>query len=117
MSSSPATGAPRGSGTMTGKMVLITGATSGISKATALGLAAIGADLVITGRDLGRTESAAGEIQAAGGGQVDIFVGDLSAQSEVRRLAAEVLQRFPGWTSWSTTSAGTGTPGTSPRTG
>ncbi|MDQ3505584.1 MAG: SDR family oxidoreductase [Actinomycetota bacterium] len=94
MSSNAAAGAPRGGGPMTGKTVLITGATSGIGKATALGLAAMGADLVITGRDVGRTESAAGEIRAAGGGQVETFVGDLSAQSEVRRLAAEVLQRF-----------------------
>ncbi len=94
MSSNAATEEPSGGGPMTGKMVLITGATSGIGKATALGLAAMGADLVITGREVGRTESAAGEIQTAGGGQVDVFVGDLSAQSEVRRLAAEVLQRF-----------------------
>ena len=35
-----------------------------------------------------------GEIRAAGGGQVDVFVADLSAQSEVRRLADEVLQRL-----------------------
>ena len=80
---------------MTGKTVLITGATSGIGKATALGLAAMGADLVITGREVGRTESAAGEIRAAGGGQVDIFVGDLSVQSEVRSLAAECCNVFP----------------------
>lgn len=94
MSSNAATEEPSGGGPMTGKTALITGATSGIGKATALGLASMGADLVITGREVGRTESAAGEIQTAGGGQVDVFVGDLSAQSEVRRLAAEVLQRF-----------------------
>ena len=80
---------------MTGKTVLVTGGTSGIGKATALGLAAMGAHVVITGRDRGRTEHSAGEIRAAGGGQVDVFVADLSSQSEVRRLAAEVLQRYP----------------------
>ncbi|MGI8722345.1 MAG: SDR family NAD(P)-dependent oxidoreductase [Geodermatophilaceae bacterium] len=32
------------------------------------------------------------EIRTAGGGPVDVFVADLTAQSEVRRLAAEVLQ-------------------------
>lgn len=79
---------------MTGRTVLVTGATSGIGKATALGLATMGACLAITGRDRGRTESAAREIRAAGGGQVDVFVADLSAQSEVRRLADEVLQRL-----------------------
>ena len=87
--------APIRRGPMTGRTVLVTGATSGIGKATALGLAARGAHLAITGRDSGRTEAAAREIRAAGGGQVDVFVADLSSRSEVRRLAAEVLQRLP----------------------
>ncbi len=78
---------------MTGKTVLVTGGTSGIGKATALGLAGMGAQVAITGRDRRRTEDCAGEIRAAGGGQVDVFVADLSSQAEVRRLAAEVLQR------------------------
>jgi retinol dehydrogenase 14 len=77
---------------MAGKTVLITGTTSGIGRATALGLARMGADLAITGRDRGRTEDAAREIRAAGGGRVDIFIADLSSQSEVRELAEEVLQ-------------------------
>ena len=79
------------SGPMAGKTVLVTGATGGIGRATALGLAAMGAHLAITGRDRGRTEGAAREIRAAGGGQVDVFVADLSSQAEVRRLADEVL--------------------------
>jgi NAD(P)-dependent dehydrogenase (short-subunit alcohol dehydrogenase family) len=49
---------------MVGKTVLITGATSGIGRATALGLARIGAHLAITGRDRVRTEDAAREIRA-----------------------------------------------------
>jgi retinol dehydrogenase 14 len=81
-------------GPMAGRTVLVTGGTGGIGKATAVGLAAMGARLAITGRDRGRAEDAAREIRAAGGGQVDVFVADLSAQSEVRRLADEVLQRL-----------------------
>jgi retinol dehydrogenase-14 len=80
---------------MTGKTVLITGGNSGIGKATAVGLARMGAHVAITGRDRRRTEDVAGEIRAAGGGSVDSFVADLSSQAEVRQLAAEVLQRHP----------------------
>jgi NAD(P)-dependent dehydrogenase (short-subunit alcohol dehydrogenase family) len=77
---------------LAGRAVLVTGGSGGIGRATALGLATMGARVAITGRDRGRTEGAAREIRAAGGGQVDVFIADLSAQSEVRRLADEVLQ-------------------------
>src|SRR5215213_3170700 len=80
------------SGPMAGRTVLVTGATAGIGKATALGLATMGAHLAITGRDASRTEDAAREIRAASGGQVDVFVADLSTQAEVRRLAQQILQ-------------------------
>ena len=80
-------------GPLAGRTVLVTGGTAGIGKATALGLATMGARVGITGRDRVRSEAAAREIRAAGG-QVDVFVGDLSVQSEVRRLANEILQRF-----------------------
>ncbi|PWC04430.1 SDR family oxidoreductase [Agromyces badenianii] len=77
------------------RTVLITGASGGIGKATALGLASSGAHVAIVGRDRQRTEAAARDIRAAGGAKVDAFIADLSAQAEVRRLAAEVLQRLP----------------------
>jgi NAD(P)-dependent dehydrogenase (short-subunit alcohol dehydrogenase family) len=80
---------------MAGNTVLVTGGTGGIGRATAMGLAMMGAHLGITGRDRGRTEEAAAEIRAASGGQVDVFVADLSSQSEVRRLADEVLEACP----------------------
>jgi retinol dehydrogenase 14 len=41
-------------GPMTGKTVLVTGGTAGIGRATALGLARLGAHLAITGHDRGR---------------------------------------------------------------
>ena len=105
------------SGPMAGKTVLVTGGTGGIGRATAMGLAAMGAHLAITGRDRGRTEGAAREIRAAGGGQVDVFVADLSSQSEVRRLADEVLQTYPRIDVLVNNVGGTGTPGTSRPTG
>ena len=83
------------SGPIAGRTVLVTGGSGGIGKATAIGLAAKGAHVAITGRDRERTEDAARDIRAAGNGQVDVFIADLSTQSEVRRLADEVLQTLP----------------------
>ncbi len=80
---------------MAGKTVLVTGGSGGIGKATAFGLSTMGAGLAITGRDRERTEDAAREIRAAADGHVDVFIADLSSQSEVRRLAAEVLRTIP----------------------
>jgi len=81
---------------MAGKIVLITGGTGGIGKATAIGLARLGARVGITGRDLARAEQAATEIRAASGNPtVDGFAADLSSQAEVRRLAVAVLATYP----------------------
>lgn len=84
-------------GSMTGKTVLITGGTGGIGRATAEGLAALGARVAVTGRDPERSRRATAEIAVATGNPaVDAFAADLSSQAEVRRLAAEVLEAYPG---------------------
>jgi retinol dehydrogenase 14 len=80
---------------MTGRTVLVTGGTGGIGKATALGLAAMGARVAITGRDRDRATAAAAEIRAVAGATVEVFVADLSSQSQVRALAEQVLNRLP----------------------
>ena len=79
---------------MTGKTVLVTGGTGGIGLATAAGLAWLGARVGIVGRNAARTETAAKQLRTSGG-QVDVFVADLSSQREVRRLANEVLASYP----------------------
>jgi retinol dehydrogenase-14 len=81
---------------MTGKVVLITGGTGGIGKATAIGLATLGARVGITGRDQARAEQAAADIRAASGNPaVDAFAADMTSQAEVRRLAVAVLDAYP----------------------
>ena len=80
---------------MTGKTVLITGGTGGIGKAAAVGLASMGARVGITGRDRARAERAAKDIGAESGNPADVFVADLSSQTEVRRMAGEVLAAYP----------------------
>src|SRR5580693_2583709 len=81
---------------MAGKSVLVTGGTGGIGKATATGLAALGARVGITGRNPARAEAAAAGIRAASGSPaVDAFAADLSVQAGVRRLAAQVLDTYP----------------------
>ena len=83
-------------GPMAGKTVLVTGGTGGIGKATAAGLAAMGARVGITGRDIARTRAVAAEIAAASGNPaVDPFPADMSSQAEVRRLAGAVLAAYP----------------------
>ena len=79
---------------MGGKVALVTGGTSGIGKATAMALAAMGADVVVVGRDRGRGEGAAAEIRAQTGAKVDLALADLASQAGVRGLAEEFRRRY-----------------------
>ena len=82
---------------MSGKQILITGATNGIGLAAAEALVALGANVAIVGRSETSTRIAAARVKAASkrGGTVDTLVADLSSQAAVRRLAGEVLGRYP----------------------
>ncbi len=83
-------------GPMAGTATLVTGGTGGIGRATAVGLAVLGARVGITGRDTARTQAAAAAIARESGNPcVDAFAADMSSQAEVRRLAAAVLDAYP----------------------
>lgn len=73
-----------------GKQVLLTGASRGIGKATALALAKMGANLSLLVRDRAMGEKVIEEIRATGAkGKVDLFVADLSSMKDIRRVAEE----------------------------
>ena len=75
---------------MSGKMVMVTGATNGIGEVTARELARMGAYTIVVGRDREKGERVAGEIQRATGSEhVDLMLADLSSMEAVRQLAAD----------------------------
>ena len=65
------------------KVVLVTGGTSGIGKATALAFAAAGARVVVTGRRQKEGQAVANEIERAGG-TAAFFQADFSREAEVQ---------------------------------
>ncbi len=76
------------------KVALITGGTSGIGKATATALAAMGAEVVVSGRSKERGEAAVEEIRDRSGNEkVSLMLGDLAVQAEVRELAQAFRER------------------------
>jgi len=73
-----------------GKVILITGANSGIGKETALGLAKLGATLVLVCRDEVKGRAAIAEIIGkTGNHSIELITADLLLQKEVRKVAAE----------------------------
>ena len=77
-------------------MCIVTGATSGIGKATALGLARQQANVVLIARNRAKGEVARQEIQTASGNQaVDLLLADLSSQASIHQLAATTTERYP----------------------
>lgn len=80
---------------MTGKTCIVTGANSGIGKATATHLAGLGARVVLICRNSKRGEKAREIIiKSTGNRAVDLLLADLSIQREVRRVAGEIDARY-----------------------
>ena len=72
---------------LTGQTILITGGNSGIGKAAATQLAALGARVIITARDVGRGEQAVAEIQRGSGGRAEMRSLDLARLGSVAEFA------------------------------
>lgn len=80
----------------TPRIVLVTGATNGIGKVTALELAKAGYRVLLTSRDAAKGRKVLDEIRTqSGNNALELFVGDLSSMAEVRRIALEVRAQHP----------------------
>jgi len=77
---------------MSGRTCMITGATSGIGRATAVMLAQLGATLVLVCRDRTRGAETVAEIRATTGNQaVELMLADLASQQSIRACARDFL--------------------------
>lgn len=82
---------------VSGKYVVITGATSGIGLAAAQELAARGANLGIVARNAAKANEVAAKLRASFGDRiaVDVFIANMSSQRSIRRAASEILAKCP----------------------
>ena len=81
--------------TLAGKLFLLTGGSSGVGKATALGIAQQGAKLVIISRSAKNAEDALQEIaQKTGNDQGEYLLADLSSQVSIQKVAQEFKQKY-----------------------
>ncbi len=80
---------------LTGKSALVTGATSGIGKATAFALAAAGANVVVSGRDKDKGQNVVDAIRATGG-SATFIPADLVDAAAATDLAARATDALDG---------------------
>jgi NAD(P)-dependent dehydrogenase (short-subunit alcohol dehydrogenase family) len=80
---------------LSGKVAVVTGATQGIGRATALRLAAEGTSVVICARGMQGLEETAAQIRA-GGGTVHPVAADVSRPEDCARIVDEAVRAFGG---------------------
>jgi NADP-dependent 3-hydroxy acid dehydrogenase YdfG len=80
-------------GKLAGKVAMITGASSGIGRASALALAQEGANLVLTARRQNRLEELEATIRQNGGKAISV-IGDATQEDTARQCVAKALQTF-----------------------
>src|SRR2546428_8062078 len=80
---------------MAGRVCVITGANSGIGKATAMGLAEMGATVILVCRSKEKGEAALSEIRGkSGNNSLDLMLADMSSMQSVRQLASEFRRKY-----------------------
>jgi len=78
------------------KVVVLTGATSGIGEEAAYIYARMGATLVIVGRNIKKSQALASQItRTTENTDIHYVIGDLADLSQVRDIATELKQKFP----------------------
>src|SRR6516162_8688456 len=80
---------------VSGKVCLITGATSGIGLVTAREMARLGARVLLVGRNPAKCAAVAEQIRTQTGKEVETLLADLSSQQQLRQLARQVRERSP----------------------
>src|SRR2546422_2463987 len=80
---------------MAGRVCVVTGANSGIGKATAMGLAEMGATVILVCRSKEKGEAALSEIRGkSGNNSLDLMLADMSSMQSVRQLASEFRRKY-----------------------
>ena len=82
-------------GVLTGKTALVTGASSGIGRSTALALAAAGANVALVARRAERLKDLAAQIEAAGG-QALALAADVTVERDAARAVEDAVSHFGG---------------------
>jgi NAD(P)-dependent dehydrogenase (short-subunit alcohol dehydrogenase family) len=81
------------SGSLDGKIALITGASKGLGKAIALALSQAGATIALVSRDEAKLQGVKREIEDSGG-KAELFLADVKDEQQVERLETEVATRL-----------------------
>ncbi|MDX1613418.1 MAG: SDR family oxidoreductase [Candidatus Promineifilaceae bacterium] len=80
---------------LSGRVMIVTGANSGVGKATAQKLAEMGAEVIMMARDRRRGAAALADVrQSSGNPNVHLMLCDLSSLDSIERFAAQFRQRF-----------------------
>jgi retinol dehydrogenase-12 len=81
---------------MAEKIFLVTGATDGIGRVTALKLAQTGVKIILVGRNAAKGERVIAEIKrVSGNAEIEFELADLSSQQDIRALANRLDDRLP----------------------